>query len=381
MPTRDESGARDTKVSLTEVAATLASRMFLVVMALAFLTAIVTSVGFGLATIIREYSGCHKTLAQLEDKQSHATYQHLDIALNESKRLNESLFVGLHNSYHQASPLSGVVQSWAYSHPPFSRQLDLGYREFEIDVHWRRNSFDWRVFHVLMMDQGTSCTCLVTCLMEIRQWMHDPRHRNKHTPIIVHIEPRGYKYNDLFCERADGERRIMQLQQLVYDLFRDDIYFPANLTRGQPNALAALHGTGWPTVAELKGKILFNLNIFSSNMKCKDLYFNVNGVSSAGTLQLSRDLLGDDASVAGSDDEPKRKVFFNRGTREDAERSTTTVMMEVTASEVVLNRSLLSDGFITRLRIGRKPEDGKFISTLHRLIPAMLISYDGVSPG
>ena len=79
--------------------------------------------------------------------------------------------------------------------------------------------------------------------------------------------------------------------------------------------------------------------------------------------------------------EPKRKVFFNRGTREDAERSTTTVMMEVTASEVVLNRSLLSDGFITRLRIGRKPEDGKFISTLHRLIPATLISYDGVSPG
>ena len=76
-----------------------------------------------------------------------------------------------------------------------------------------------------------------------------------------------------------------------------------------------------------------------------------------------------------------RKVFFNRGTRDDAQRSMTTVMAEVTASQVVLNRSILSDGFITRLRIGRKPEDGKFIRELHHLIPATLISYDGVSPG
>jgi hypothetical protein len=36
----------------------------------------------------------------------------------------------------------------------------------------------------------------------------------KHSPILVHIEPRGYHYGDLFCDRADGEARFIALQQV-----------------------------------------------------------------------------------------------------------------------------------------------------------------------
>jgi hypothetical protein len=85
----------------------------------------------------------------------------------------------------------------------------------------------------------------------------------------VHIEPRGYKYNDLFCERADGRQRFEQMQQLLFDLFSDRIYFPDELTAGFPSAHAALTQRGWPRVADMRGEIVFNLNLFSSNAACK----------------------------------------------------------------------------------------------------------------
>ena len=60
--------------------------------------------------------------------------------------------------------------------------------------------------------QATSCSCLSDCLVQIRRWMDEQG--GQHSPILVHIEPRGYHYGDLFCDRTDGEARFIALQQV-----------------------------------------------------------------------------------------------------------------------------------------------------------------------
>jgi hypothetical protein len=37
--------------------------------------------------------------------------------------------------------------------------------------------------------------------------------QDQHTPILVHIEPRGFVEKDLFCDRSDGPDRMADLQQ------------------------------------------------------------------------------------------------------------------------------------------------------------------------
>jgi len=225
-----------------------------------------------------------------------------------------------------------------------------------------------------------------------------------------------------FCERSDGEQRLKALQQEIFDLFADKIYFPDELTAGFPNIHDALRVRGWPKVADLRGKILFNLNLFSSNAACKPLYWGLEGANFAGRLAKS-DTLAEDvgtesaptsrsvvryaesvarasssastnaAGEAGESAEAaaatavaavmnrKRKVFFNRGTFEEAMTSNTTCMMEVSTSQASAGLGIFSHGFITRFRIGKKPEPAQHIIDLHELIPATLISYDGVWPG
>jgi len=238
-----------------------------------------------------------------------------------------------------------------------------------------------------------------------------------HSPILVHIEPRGYKYNDLFCERSDGKTRLIQLQQEVFDLFSDKIFFPDELTApgGDTSRYGSIHealaDTGWPLVDPfLRGKIIFNLNIFSSNAACKPLYWSLPGASISRRLDKSdrfakvlngdgvttaptRDsiattnmhsvqVIGPSSSNSGGDwRQWKRKVFFNRGTIEEAKITNTTATMEVTSGAFALNPAILSHGFITRYRVGKEPEASEIIVKNHDLIPATLISYDGIWAG
>src|SRR5690606_26311301 len=59
-------------------------------------------------------------------------------------RLNGIQVIGSHNSYHVAPPEAVVgflsrfnrdAEAWNYTHPALSRQLDLGVRQFELDVY------------------------------------------------------------------------------------------------------------------------------------------------------------------------------------------------------------------------------------------------------
>ena len=291
---------------------------------------------------------------------------------------------------HPPSPIAAR----SYSHPSLEQQLELGYREIEIDVHWKTNAVDWKVFHVMLVDQRTSCSCLKDCLGQVRAWMDKPENEN-HSPILFHIEPRGYKYNDSFCARADGAARMAHLQQMLFDIFSDKIYFPDELTAGYSTMYAALQGRGWPHVEDMKGKLVLNLNLFGSNAPCRKLYWDSEGASFATRLSESDTTAANiDAKMPTSLDVEssglteaqlarKRRIFFIRGSIAESKtpNGIYTCTMEATTGDYAADPKIFDHGFITRFRIGKPPEPSKTILSIHSIQPATLISYDGVWPG
>lgn len=58
-------------------------------------------------------------------------------------KLNQIQAIGSHNSYHMAPPealMKTVVKinkdaaAWNYTHPPLAQQLEIGVRQFELDI-------------------------------------------------------------------------------------------------------------------------------------------------------------------------------------------------------------------------------------------------------
>jgi hypothetical protein len=379
--------------SAKEVCATLGARLMLVTMFVFTLTLIVVGPIFSAASFYRSRGGCEMNVDRIVTNTYSPVPFNFTSENGPDVPLDKSLMVGLHNTYHQISPVAGIIQSWGYSHPSLFNQLELGYREIELDVHWPRNAKSWRVFHVTMIDQGTSCSCLIDCLGQIRRWMDEAMNKD-HTPILIHIEPRGYGYNDLFCERTDGEARLAHLQQLLFDTFSDRIYFPDELTANYSSIYDALQGRGWPTVGAMKGKVLFNLNLFGSNDACRPMYHAAEGASFdnrlAGSDAFAEDIGGPavptSSSIASNfstaERSQKRKVLFNRGTVQQAKTDNTTCTREVSSDEYGHGPEHFNpEGFITRFRIGTKPEASATIRAIHQQMPVTLISYDGVSPG
>ena len=91
-------------------------------------------------------------------------------------RINQLQYIGTHNSYHIREPKAkGGAQEWNYSHAPLDVQLDRGVRSFELDLHFKNGEFE--VFHVPILDEGTTCRKLSDALATVRKWSDaHPRH-------------------------------------------------------------------------------------------------------------------------------------------------------------------------------------------------------------
>jgi hypothetical protein len=176
-------------------------------------------------------------------------------------------------------------------------------------------------------------------------------------------------------------------------MFWDKLFFPDQITTGFPNMYAALQTRGWPAASAMRGRIVFNLNLFNGNLQCMPIYWALPGASHAQRLAKSDGLaLAADSKGAvihrktqqelekggAAALQWKRKVFFNRGTIADAKISMTTASMEVSAGT---SRASFASGFITRFRVGNVPEDSAFIIAKHTIVPSTLVTYDGVWPG
>lgn len=153
---------------------------------------------------------------------------------------------GTHNSYH-VEPMLPLDASHEYTMPPLDEQLELhGVRAFELDLH--RNGDFLLVYHIQFIDPLSTCNQLSACLTTIAAWSDA---HPLHTPIMVWFEIK---------DSTGGEPidDLLLVEQTILDAMPLDKLITPDLVRGDHASLRdALDSEGWPTLGEVRGKIMF----------------------------------------------------------------------------------------------------------------------------
>jgi Phosphoinositide phospholipase C, Ca2+-dependent len=215
-------------------------------------------------------------------------------------RLNQVQVLGTHNSYHvQDDPqLLGALKAFdkslgesiEYSHPPLPEQFSReGVRQIELDVfadpdggrYAKRRVLSvlkrpvdsgiaaldkpgFKVLHVQDVDFNSTCLTFVACLTAVRTWSHAHVH---HLPIAILVEA---KDDPVIDPLHMGFVQPPPLTASDFDALDAEIrsVFPPNeiitpdVVRGTRATLeeAVRSGTGWPRLADARGKVLFLLD-------------------------------------------------------------------------------------------------------------------------
>jgi hypothetical protein len=164
-------------------------------------------------------------------------------------RVSQGQAIGTHNSYHQELE-DNPIAAWMYTHPPLEDQLDLGVRQFELDIVRDPESGEVLVQHVPFFDDGSSCRSFTDCLTILREWsIAHPWH----FPLQVLVEPKdempSWSVNGHFDE-VDAEMRAV---------WGDDLFDPERLKGDHTTLRSAVVDEGWPLLAELRGGCVFVL--------------------------------------------------------------------------------------------------------------------------
>lgn len=171
-----------------------------------------------------------------------------DYPMDDTLRLDHVQALGTHNSYHIA-PDPVDLPEWDYTHPPLGEQLSRGVRQFELDLNV--NVFDERfeVYHIIRIDDGTTCFLFTECLQDMKDWSDDNR---AHHPIAVMIELKdGFDagYAETFFDLFESE---------ISSVWPEDRIVTPDLVRREHDTVGAgIAAHGWPTLGELRGRILF----------------------------------------------------------------------------------------------------------------------------
>lgn len=216
-------------------------------------------------------------------------------------RLNQIQVIGTHNSYHAGMSDAAVAwlrlkrPAWAealdYAHPDMTGQLDQGIRQLEIDLYadhegdhythpfgpvWEKAEGispslddkptdamygpDFKVMHIVDVDQRSSCEPFRACLETIRQWSDAHPH---HLPLFILLETKegggGGPYPGHVFTRPETflTQDYDRLDAELRAVFGDRLLTP-DMVRGRYDTLdEAVRAGGWPTLAEARGHILF----------------------------------------------------------------------------------------------------------------------------
>lgn len=168
----------------------------------------------------------------------------------EAVRFDHLQALGTHNSYHIAP--AAPIAPWAYTHRPLDEQLDLGVRQFELDVVITETGDEFDVFHVETLDAETTCPTLTECIATMSTWSEAHPH---HHPLLVLIEPKDAVPAD------EAEAWIAALEGVIEAAWpRDRLVLPDLVARDHGSLRAGLEAEGWPTIDELRGRALFVLH-------------------------------------------------------------------------------------------------------------------------
>jgi hypothetical protein len=204
----------------------------------------------------------------------------------EPLRLNDIQVKGSHNSYHiepppetldlyhQAAPGLNPYQL-AYTHPPLTEQLDLGFRQFELDV-FNDSVGDqlaplgtpgFKVAHIDAIDEGSQCPLLTSCLQELEDWSEA---NPDHVPLAVLLELKAPEFKPIPAMTPDA---LVELDTDIRTVFDDDQMITPDFVRGvgrpggadgqgtvHDDVESAVLGTGWPLLEDVRGRVIFLLD-------------------------------------------------------------------------------------------------------------------------
>ena len=214
-------------------------------------------------------------------------------------RLNHIQVLGTHNSYKLDLPdeliqrVNTFIPNWStnieYGHRSLTDQLEiLGIRQFELDIFadtsgglfsrpagaLLANDGDFidrpemmepgmKVLHVQDIDYRSTCLTFIRCLEEIRDWsLLNPNH----LPITILVELKDSQA----ASRGDfpltvpipfDKELMASVDEEILRVFdRRHIIMPDDVRGSYPTLQEAVLSTGWPTLAESRGRVLFALD-------------------------------------------------------------------------------------------------------------------------
>ena len=237
-------------------------------------------------------------------------------------RINQIQFVGSHNSYKQAmsapyrSLLGWVNEDAAraldYAHVPLHQQLDLGLRKLELDVFYRRQTEDFPVGHVQVIDMNSHCSPLTTCLQELRSW--SVRHPD-HAPIWISLNAKDQVIDWLPHPEPFDQDAFALLDRRIEAVLGDRLIRPKHVILvGQAKPI-------WPPLDQARGKFLLILDesgakrdLYLSGWRQRPMFVAMDSEHAAAAVWIVNDPMAEQARIR----QLVRRGFMVR-TRADAD--------------------------------------------------------------
>ncbi|MBX2894681.1 MAG: phosphatidylinositol-specific phospholipase C1-like protein [Cyclobacteriaceae bacterium] len=276
-------------------------------------------------------------------------------------KMNETQVIGSHNSYKIGieKPLMDIILSERaetvgldYTHIPIVQQLDLGLRSLEIDVLYdpdggrfskpkgldilkaqgvEARPYDatvmqhpgFKVLHVPDIDFRTHCATFKICLTLIRDWS---KSHADHLPIIITINPKSSGLDKPgFAEVIPFDKAVLDaLDAEIFEIFNPTELVTPKQVKGKATTLRqAIVKNGWPTLDQVRGKILFVLDagkeltelyISGDEAYARPMFANADSNNHHAAFLIMNDPVKQEKNIA-----EKVKLGFMVRTRSDAD--------------------------------------------------------------
>ncbi|MBU1093472.1 MAG: hypothetical protein KKH01_03325 [Firmicutes bacterium] len=214
-----------------------------------------------------------KHVSQLESYYQSSDFTELDDAVftdfdlsDPSIKLNDIKMLASHNSYKSNGTVLGrffiglgstpeEAQALKYGYKNFTDQFEAGIRSMEIDIRMRKTEF--MLTHVPLVDNGSIAPVFSLALEEIELFSGN---NPNHVPIIILME---IKDDWMILDHAlqvIGSDQLDQLNNLIEDKLGDTLFTPGDMLESGKTLNETIQTTGWPSVSDLLGKVIFVLH-------------------------------------------------------------------------------------------------------------------------
>ena len=176
---------------------------------------------------------------------------HFDYPLDDTLRMHHVQTKGTHNSYHVINPELSDPNDRGVTHSALDVQLGVeGVRQLEIDIRRDMDTGDFKVGHVPLLDEGTTCPTLSGCLQIIKDW--SDAHRAHHA-ITVMLD-----IKDAVVAPEEMETYFGELHGIIGKVWPAQRIVTPDEVQGDFATLGeAVKTDGWPVLGQLRGRIIF----------------------------------------------------------------------------------------------------------------------------